>query len=104
GTKAYVANQVGNSVSVINTTNNTVSATILVGTAPIGVAITPDGTKAYVANNGTDSVSVINTVTNAVSATTTVGTDPIEVAICPAAVIPPTTTTTDPAVVLKFTG
>ena len=50
GTKAYVANRVGDSVSVINTTTNAVDATIAVGTRPSGVAVSPDGTKAYVAN------------------------------------------------------
>lgn len=54
---AYVT--YGDSVSVINTGTNTVTATVGVGASPIGVAITPDGTRAYVANNG--SVSVIDT-------------------------------------------
>ena len=37
-------------VSVIATATNTVIATIPVGVAPIGVAVTPDGSKVYVAN------------------------------------------------------
>ena len=60
-------------VSVINTTDNTVAATVTVGTNPYGVAVTPDGSKVYVANAGSNSVSVISTATNAVTATVTVG-------------------------------
>jgi YVTN family beta-propeller protein len=71
GSKAYVTNNVSNSVSVINTSNNTVSATISVGSAPWGIAMSPDGTKAYVANGGGNSVSVINTSNNTVSDTIT---------------------------------
>ena len=38
---AYITNLGSNNVSVINTTTNTVTAAVNVGTAPIGVAITP---------------------------------------------------------------
>ena len=81
GTYAYVANYGSNTVSVINTSTNTVSATVTVGTGPIGVAINPAGTYVYVANNGGNTVSVINTSTNTVSATVTVGSVPYGVAI-----------------------
>ena len=62
-----------NTVSVINTATNTVTATITVGTYPYGVSVSPDGSKVYVANNGDGTVSVINTATNTVTATITVG-------------------------------
>ena len=39
-----------NTVSVIDTATNTVTATIPVGAGPLGVAVTPDGSKVYVAN------------------------------------------------------
>ena len=39
-----------NTVSVINTATNTVSATITVGIYPLGVSVSPDGSKVYVAN------------------------------------------------------
>jgi YVTN family beta-propeller protein len=45
GSKAYVPNYGSGTVSVINTWNNTVSATITVGTNPYGVSVTPDGLK-----------------------------------------------------------
>ena len=76
GTYAYVANYGSNSVSVINTSTNTVSTTVTVGSSPYGVAINPAGTYAYVANHGSNTVSVINTSTNTVSATVTVGSGP----------------------------
>ena len=52
GTKVYVANEYGNTVSVIDTATNTVTATVNVGSGPFGVAVNPDGTKVYVANSG----------------------------------------------------
>jgi YVTN family beta-propeller protein len=81
GTHAYVANTDGNTVSVLNTTTNTVVATIAVGKSPTKVAIMPDGTRAYVTNWGSDNISVINTATNTVVATVAVGRFPIGVAI-----------------------
>jgi YVTN family beta-propeller protein len=53
-------------VSVIDTVTNTVVATIQVGLAPNGVALTPDGKRAYVANWSSNNVSVIDTTTKAV--------------------------------------
>ena len=41
GTYAYVANYGSNSVSVINTSTNTVSTTVTVGSSPAGIAIAP---------------------------------------------------------------
>ena len=103
--KAYVTNQIADTVSVIDTaTNAVVGSAIPVGDAPRDIAITPDGTKAYVTNQDADTVSVIDTATNTVvGSPITVGDVPFGIAICPAAVVPPTTPT-DPAVVLKFTG
>jgi YVTN family beta-propeller protein len=57
-----------NTVSVIDIATNTVVATIPVGAAPLGVAITPDGTRAYVTNFSSARVSVIDTTTNTVVA------------------------------------
>ena len=77
GTRAYVANQSStNTVSVIDTANNIVVATIPGGFSPLGVAITPDGTQAYVTNDFSNTVSVIDTATNTVVATIPVGGSP----------------------------
>ena len=72
-----------NTVSVINTATNTVSATITVGSDPNGVSVSPDGSKVYVANEGANTVSVINTATNTVTATITVGTNPYGISVSP---------------------
>src|SRR5262249_30349888 len=80
---AYVTNLGSGTVSVIDTATNTVVATVPVGFAPRGVAITPDGTHAYVVNTNSDTVSVIATATNTVVATVPVGSFPFWVAITP---------------------
>ena len=80
---AYVSDTNSNSVSVIDTSTNTVTATIPVGTNPYVVAITPDGKHAYVANFGSSSVSVIDTASNMVTATVPVGDAAFGVAISP---------------------
>ncbi|PYU98366.1 MAG: hypothetical protein DMG26_18855, partial [Acidobacteria bacterium] len=80
---AYVANGDSNSVSVIDTSSNTVVATVAVGSIPFGVAITPDGTRAYATNRGSNSVSVIDAASNTVVATVAVGGAPEGVAITP---------------------
>jgi YVTN family beta-propeller protein len=70
GTRVYVANlgpftvgsgYVASNVTVINTANNTVSATIAVGSSPSAITFAPNGTYAYVANSGQYTVSVIDT-------------------------------------------
>jgi uncharacterized protein (TIGR03437 family) len=80
--RAYVANFGSNTVSVIDTSSNTVVATVNVGSQPYAVAVTPDGTQAYVANCGGD-VFVIATSNNTVSAKVVVGGCPYDVAITP---------------------
>ena len=69
GTRAYVGNLGTNTVSVINTATDTVTATITVGDDPEGVGITSDGRCVYVANGGDNTVSVVNAATSAVVAT-----------------------------------
>ena len=77
GAYVYVTNVGSDSVSVISTATNTVTATVPVGSDPDGVAVTPNGAYAYVTNEGSDSVSVISTATNTVTATVPVGSDPV---------------------------
>ena len=95
GTKVYVTNlgfynDPGNTVSVIDTATNKVTATVKVGTGPYGIAVTPNGKKVYVTNLGSqayitnsgsynapgNTVSVIDAATNKVTATVKVGTGP----------------------------
>jgi uncharacterized repeat protein (TIGR01451 family) len=83
GTYAYIANQGNNNVSIINTVNNTVITTVNVGTAPYGVAFSPDKTKVYITNHGSGTVSVIDTLTNNVTNTINVGSSPEGVVATP---------------------
>jgi YVTN family beta-propeller protein len=81
---AYVTNFEDNTVSVIDTGNHRLLATISGFTSPLGLAMTPDGSKVYVANGTTPgTVSVINTFTNRIATTITVGGDPGMVAVSP---------------------
>jgi YVTN family beta-propeller protein len=84
-TVAYVTNPGNNTVSVIDTSTNTVTGTIAVGNGPEGVVFSPDGTRAYVANSSGDTVSVIDTATNTVVATMTFAANsaPVALAITP---------------------
>ena len=67
---AYVTNLVSGTVSVIDTSTQTVVSTINIGSYPEGVAVTPDGRHAYVGNVGFEDmpsmVSVIDTATHTV--------------------------------------
>jgi YVTN family beta-propeller protein len=83
GAFAYVTNDGSDNVSVIRTSDNTVVATVAVGRAPVGVAVTSDGALVYVANEFSDNVSVIRTSDNTVVATVAVGTFPVGVAVTP---------------------
>lgn len=72
-TVAYVTNSRANSVSVIDTSTNTLTATIPVGSNPLGVVLTPDGTRAFVTNFNDGTISVIDTASNTVAATISIG-------------------------------
>ena len=62
GSRVYVVNRYSNSVSVINTATNTVTATVSIGVGTEGVAVSPDGSRLYVINGS--KVRAINTATN----------------------------------------
>jgi YVTN family beta-propeller protein len=68
----YVANEADNTVSVIDTASDTVTANLAVGSLPQAVAITPDGSTAYVTDQGSGTVSVIDTAENRVGEPITV--------------------------------
>ena len=74
-----------NTVSVIAAATNTViGSPIPVGSAPFGVAVTPDGSKVYVTNLFGNTVSVIATATNTViGSPIPVGANPFGVAVTP---------------------
>ncbi len=88
---AYIANWNSNNVSVIDTSNNSVVATLAVGRSPQGIAVNPSGTRVYVTNSGSNpdstivdgTVSVIDIGNNSVVATVTVGNTPQGIAVNP---------------------
>lgn len=87
GRKAYVANTVSGTVTVIklNIANGIISKPTLhipVGTEPYGLALTPNGRKLYVTNARSNTVSVIDTATDTVVRTIfNVGLEPRGLAI-----------------------
>ncbi len=81
----YVADPASNHISVIDSSNNTVVATVAVGTLPWGVAV--DSVSAthliYVSNYVSGTVSVIAGNNNTVIRTIAVGTHPTGIAVNP---------------------
>ena len=83
GTRAYVSNRLGGTVSVIDTTTDLVIDTIPAGYLPVGVSVTPDGHALYVANYGDDTVTAVDVATGAAVATIPVGVQPSGVSVHP---------------------
>ena len=81
---AYVPNSGDGTVSVIDTSTNTVTATVHVGSYPTGVSVNPAGKTVYVTNTLSDTVSVIDTSTHNVTSTVAVGSSPVGVSVNPA--------------------
>jgi YVTN family beta-propeller protein len=80
---AYITNSGDKIISVINTTNNSIIATVPVGNYHIGVAVAPDATKVYVGNYYSKTISVISTANNTIAASVPVGNGPEGVAVTP---------------------
>jgi YVTN family beta-propeller protein len=81
----YVANTGSDTVSVLNTDNDTIARNIALprGSSPIGVAVSPNGRYLYTANGGSNRVSVLDTRAGRVVASVRVGTQPLSVAAAP---------------------
>ena len=62
GSRAYVTNSKGNSVSVVDTATRTIVATVAGITTPTALALTPSGNRLYVV--GKTSVSIVDTSAN----------------------------------------
>jgi YVTN family beta-propeller protein len=81
---AYIPNGESNTVTVVDTADNTVRAVVPVGGTAYGVAVDPRGAFAYVSNNiEAGTVSVIDTATNEVAVTIPVGAHPAGMAVQP---------------------
>ncbi len=74
--KAYVGNFKDNTVSVIDTGNQTVTSVIPVATGPHGLVLSPDGLRLYVSGDGSSQVSVIDTQADRVLRSFEVGRTP----------------------------
>jgi YVTN family beta-propeller protein len=72
--KVYVANYLGNSISVI--TNDGVETITSVGNGPVGLSLTPDGAYLYVALKEDDAAAVIRTSDNTLVKTISAGDGP----------------------------
>jgi YVTN family beta-propeller protein len=62
-----VPNSRSDTASVIDGATNTVTATVPVGSVPVGVGVDPSTDMIYLANSSSDSVSVIDGATNTVT-------------------------------------
>ena len=83
GPKAYVGNFADSTVSVIDTADGKVVATVPVATGPHGMAIAPDGRTVYVTGDGSSSLSIIDTSTDRVAKTVEVGKAPNGITLTP---------------------
>jgi YVTN family beta-propeller protein len=80
---AYIPNTNSNTLSVIDTATNTVTATVVVNEQPYDVAVNPQGTRVYVSHTLSTLVSVVDTASNSLIATVDVGPDPGGIAVTP---------------------
>ena len=83
GETVFVANREEDSVSVVRTSDMTVSATIPVGHAPFAMTLSPDGARLFVGNMQGGTVSVVDTATLAVRDTWKTGAMPYGAAVTP---------------------
>ena len=70
-------------MTVIDTTTNTVTATVPVGSVAAAVDVTPDGKTVWVSNYGDGTVQPIDTTTHKAGPPITVGTNPQRVKVAP---------------------
>lgn len=80
---AYITNSSDRTVSIVNTSNNQVTATISTGTKPSAVAVSTDNRYAYIVNNVSNSVSVIDVANNHIKTTINVGSGPTFAVVSP---------------------
>ncbi|MEU8998419.1 IPT/TIG domain-containing protein [Streptomyces caniferus] len=83
GGRGYVANRGSNTISVIDTATNTVTATVATAGGPTLAVVSPDGTRVYVTLNDAGALGVVDTATNTLTATVAVGAGALGVALSP---------------------
>jgi YVTN family beta-propeller protein len=81
----YIANTGSNTVSVLNTDDDTVARTIALPprSKPMDVAVNPNGRYLYTADGGSNRVSILDTRAKRVVASVRVGIQPLSVAAAP---------------------
>ena len=85
GRTLVVCGSFTNAITLIDTLNWVVYATVPVGTFPVEVAFSADDTRLYVSNKNANTLSVVNNAGagSAVIGTISVGTPPYELAVAP---------------------
>jgi YVTN family beta-propeller protein len=87
GMSVYVANNLSNTVSIINTAAMTVTRSIGVGSYPFTALVSEDNHRLYVSNWGDATVSAIDLPSGNVVATIEVGSHPSAMAFGPAGIL-----------------
>jgi YVTN family beta-propeller protein/adhesin HecA-like repeat protein len=80
GSKVYVANNLSNSISIINTATNSVEATIPIN-SPRDIVINQSGTLAFIISPVNNNVSVMDLATNTITQTVPVGVSPLGITL-----------------------
>ena len=78
---AYITNQLGDSVSVIDTAAGNVIDTVAVYGKPAGVAVAPDGRRVYVSTPEAKGIAVLDTRSNKVVANISVSSGSLGIAV-----------------------
>lgn len=86
-TTAYVANLASGSLSVLDTSSNTISDTIPLSINTYGAAVNPAGTRVYIVDNLNNTLTVLNTADNSIVDTVSVGDYPVAVTVNPAGTV-----------------
>src|SRR5208282_346192 len=80
---AFVSNEKGNSISVIDTATLEVKRTVKVGQRPRGIALSKDDSELFVCLGDDDTIQVIDTKTMAVAGELPSGPDPEQLRVSP---------------------
>jgi YVTN family beta-propeller protein len=83
GSRVLIGNGGSRNISIIDTSTDSVMATVSLDGTADGIAVTSDGSHAYVASQNPALVSVINLATNSVVGTIPVSGNAVGVAITP---------------------
>ncbi len=77
GLELYITNRLSSEISILDTSSNTVVATIPIGSGPQGITIKQDSSRAYTADSDSDWISVVDLADNSVVTTIPAGDGPV---------------------------